>query len=163
MTFTGKEIHAFGREIPATCIVRNELNGWRKPHQIIRTTGTTHPHGLAYYPRPFPAGEWDIMAPIPVDDGSQYWPYFIPTTATAELEAWDIKDGKYDKPSGRTFVGRGYGLHHARFRRDGEMVFSTTTFGCINILNPQDVLFLVDKLRDAGPVKLTVPPWEQWV
>ena len=160
MTFTGKHLLLHGREIPATCIVRNELNGWRKPHQVIRTMGTTRPHGAAYYPRLFPAGEWEITSSTFMPDTSQYWPAFIATDATQELEAWEVKDGAYHAPLGETFTGRGYGIHHARYPRDGRMVFSTTTFGCINVHNPQDVLWLVANM-DKGE-RLIVPPWEEW-
>ena len=50
--FTGKSIVAFGRMIPATCVVRNDLNGWRRPNQVLREKdGRIQPDGTPYQPR----------------------------------------------------------------------------------------------------------------
>lgn len=165
--FTGSKLIAWGRELPATCIVRNEENGWREPWQVIYTMGSTTPHGLPYQPRPFPSGTWDIteVADMPLD--SVYWPVWIDTEATQELTVWDLDDEEmYRKPTKRTIVGKGYGLHHARYKKGARLVPSNTTLGCINILQPEDAQWLGRRIRQAMGYKLhvmlEVPEWDQW-
>ena len=165
--FTGKRILAWGREIDATCIVRNEENGWRQPWQVVYTMGSTTPHDLPYQPRPFPSGLHEItrVADMPLD--SVYWPTWIDTEATQELTVWDLDDeDMYRRPTRRTVLGRGYGIHHARFRKGRKLVPSNTTLGCINVLSPDDAIWLGKQIREAFAHRLhvffDVPEWGEW-
>ncbi len=164
--FTGTELVAFDRHIPATCIVRSELNGWRKPEQIVRTLGQTYPHGLAYQPRQFPPGSHEITRVEDMGDETAYWPVYIDTDARQELKEWGVSDGKYTAPTGTVFLGRGYGIHHARYQRSDEMVASNTTLGCINVLAADDARWLGDEIRKAmgmrQKVYFDVPAWDEW-
>jgi len=52
-----------GREnFRITCVVRNELNGWRllhNPGDVVFTVTKDGRTGDAYMPRPFPKGLWN--------------------------------------------------------------------------------------------------------
>jgi hypothetical protein len=165
--FTGKRLIAWGEELDATCIVRNEVNGWREPWQVVYTMGSTRPHHLPYQPRPFPPGTHDItdIADMPLD--SVYWPTWIGTDATQELTEWELDDeDMYRRPKRYTIIGQGYGLHHARYKKGRQLKASTTTLGCINILSPDDAKWLGQQIREAMAYKLSVfldvPEWEEW-
>ena len=168
--FTGKELLAFGRKLPATCVVRNELNGWRKNNQVVITMGQTVPHGLPYYPRQFPPGEWEItrVADCAKDgEDAEYWPVWMDTNATQLVRIWELdEEGNYYGPLYKWVPGHGYGIHHARYSKDGEMVDSNTTIGCINILDPENARWLGDEIREAVGMRqrmhINVPPWKEW-
>jgi len=164
--FTGKELLAFGRKIPATCVVRNEQNGWRKRDQVVLTKGQTEPWGLPYYPRQFPRGEWEITRVVDMGKDTEYWPVYIDTNAEQKLRVWDIEDGEYYSPTYRWVTGKGYGIHHARYKKGGEFLKSNTTLGCINVLSPDDAVWLADHIRNAfgmrQKVYIHVPPWKDW-
>lgn len=164
--FTGSELLAFGRKLPATCVVRNELNGWRKRDQVVLTAGQTTPHGLAYQPRMFPPGEWEVTRVVDMSQDTEFWPVFIDTDANQMLRIWNIEDGKYYGPAMKWVTGWGYGIHHARYSKLGEYVPSNTTLGCINVLSPDDASWLGMEVRNAKDMKcrvdIKVPPWNEW-
>lgn len=165
--FTGRSLLGWGVEIDATCIVRNEENGYRKPGQVVRTMGSTTPHGLAYQPRPFPAGTWSVTDIVDMSMDTVYWPRWIATDAHQELTVWDVDEqGRYLAPTDDTVIGKGYGLHHARYWKGTELVPSGSTLGCINILDPADAEWLATEIRAAVGnrlhVCLYVPPWDEW-
>ncbi len=165
--FTGRELLAFGRSLAASCIVRNELNKWRKSDQVVITLGQTTPHGLPYYPRQFPPGEHQItrVADCAKDgDDAAYWPVFMDTDATQMVRIWSLDDdGNYYGPTYRWIRGWGYGIHHARYSKAGQMVTSKTTLGCINILSSDDAQWLGQEVREAtGRVYIDIPPWNKW-
>jgi len=167
MHFTGTTLKAFGREIPATCVVRHEINGWRRPGQVVKTRGQTVPHGLAYYPRPFPPGAWEVTRVEDMGARSPFWPVFIDTNATQRLTVWDLdENGHYKSATNRQITGRGYAIHHARYRKGDELVPSNTTLGCINILDPTDASWLAEEICVAFGFKysvwLHVPAWSEW-
>ena len=166
INFTGRAILAFGRSIPATCVVRNELNGWRKPNQVVRTIGQTIPNDKPYQPRPFPPGEWEITRVVDMGDDTEYWPEFIDTAAIQIVREWVLKNDEYFAPAMRWITGRGYGIHHARHTKDGELVKSNTTLGCINIADPDDAEWLGGQIREAlgmrQKVFVHVPKWSEW-
>lgn len=167
ISFTGQELHALGRKIPATCIVRNELNGWRHANQVIRTSGGTIPHGLPYMPRPFPPGLWEITRVLDCERETEFWPVFLGTNAWQALPVWDLSDGLYKHATGKTFAARGYGIHHARWcNKQGIMVKSNTTIGCINVLDPADAQWLGGEVHDSIGMRqrvfIDVPQWDKW-
>ena len=168
--FTGSKLLAFGREIPATCVVRNELNGWRKRDQVVITQGQTVPNGLAHYPRQFPPGEWEItrVADCAKDgEDAEFWPVWMDTNAWQMVRIWNLdEEGNYYGPTFRWVTGRGYGIHHARYSKDGILVPSNTTHGCINATLPDDAQWLGDETRTAKGLQhrvyIKVPPWAEW-
>ena len=165
--FTGKRIKAFNREINATCEVRNEQNKERKPHQVVITQGQTVPHGAPYQPRKFPPGQWAITRVVDMGIGTEYWPVFMDTAASQKVRVWDLdEEGNYYGPLLKWITGRGYGIHHARWNPGGGYRASRTTLGCINILSPDDAMWLGGRVRDAVGeglrVYIDVPPWDVW-
>jgi hypothetical protein len=145
----------FKRNIKADCIVRNELNGWRKLHikkeVILGITQNPYP-GPPVMPREFPKGRWEVYSPLP-RTGGYLAPYFIPTDAEQYLETWDLdENGGYNKPNGGKILDIGYGLHFST---------SNTTVGCIKIHEKDDLIWLknlVEEHREEGQrVWLEVP------
>lgn len=166
MRFTGRELLGFDRKIPATCKVRNEENGERSALQVVYTMGSTRPWGLAYQPRPFPAGVWDITEVAPMHHDSEYWPFWIGTNARAEYPEWSVVNDRYGEPLERTFTAKGFGIHHARYLFRGELMASRTTLGCINILDPLDARWIGEEAQEAMAsswhIKAIIPPWSEW-
>lgn len=170
LVFTGKALRAFGRVLVATCVVRNELNGWRGAAQVVRTGGSTLPHGLPYQPRQFPPGRHLItgVASYPiVGEGAEFWPAFVSTDAVQELHEWALDEKKwYHRELARTFIGHGYGIHHARYQDGDEWVRSNTTLGCINITDPNDAEWLGEQVYASigfrQELYLVVPDWSKW-
>ena len=97
-------------KFPATCRVRNEINGHRSLDQVVYTlpeSGKPKP----YYPRPFPSGIFKIID-IEYTDDLEYAPVKIKTNATREVFTWDLdKEGNYWKPTGKTQIDTCYWLH----------------------------------------------------
>lgn len=148
--FNGKEIAAFHRKIEATCLVRTRENGEREADQIVKTLGQTTPRGLPYDPRPFPPGTWEITRVADMGDDTEYAPVFIDTGATQILNAWELdEEGDYLRATKQRFIGRGYGIHHARWNPGGGLVPSRTTLGCLNIIEPDNAAWLGRKVREA--------------
>ena len=149
IVFDGDTLDGFGKKIRANSIVRNEVNEWRRPWEIVRTFGSTEPNGLAYQPRSFPKGIWEVTRVVMMADTTPYWPVYIDTDATQDLKVWEIKDGFYHKATGQIVQGRGYGLHHARYQVSGQWLNSGTTLGCVNIHEPDDAMWLGEKIKEA--------------
>ncbi len=110
---------------PASCNVRNELNGKRAKDQVIYTV---HKRPKPYYPRQFPSGIHRITGIEWVEKGTtryeEFGPVIIKTDATRLIFTWDLdRDGKYWKPTGKTQVDTGYYIHHTHTY--------LTTLGCI--------------------------------
>jgi len=165
LTFDGRELKGLSKKIEATCLVRNELNGWRRKDQVVYSMGQTVPHGVAYYPRPFPPGTWEITRIVPMGQNTEYWPVFLDTSAVQEVTSWSVKDGQYHKPEGK-LTGKGYGIHHARYLKGSEYVFSNTTLGCINVVEPDIMQWLADEVATAFDYKMKVYvkvlDWGDW-
>ena len=127
------DLEAFGRVIPVSCDVRNEVNRRRLEAQVVYTM----PDHIPYQPRIFPIGVWEVGTPRP--DGDPYKaPFFIPTNAWRMVKAWDTEGGRYTKATDRSIKDSGYGLHFST---------SNTTLGCIKILNKNNLLWLVDQIN----------------
>lgn len=117
--------------IHATNVVRNEINRWRDKSQVVQTMGDArHP----YQPRPFPGGIWSVGMPVERDDPS-LWPYYIPTDATRKVFAWERDTDGYKAETEKIVTDEEYGIHHSKS--------STTTLGCINVVNEEDLRGLV--------------------
>ena len=123
-----------GLRIGCTCIVRNELNKWRLPKEVVHTK----PDRLPYYPRVFPNGRWSVGRPIPTPDPYMA-PFYIPTNAHQLVDVWAVVDGKYDHKTGEQVEDRSYGLHFASS--------SSTTLGCIRIGSKDQLLTLVEEIE----------------
>jgi hypothetical protein len=128
------ELFAFGRVLPCSCDVRNEVNGRRHADQVRYSIPDKKP----YQPRQFPKGTWKIQAPVERTD-PDLAPWFIPTDAWQDLPIWELKDGKYFRATDKKTRDRGYGLHYS---------VSSTTLGCIKIQNRDDLIWLVDKISE---------------
>jgi hypothetical protein len=128
------ELYAFGRVIPCSCDVRNEVNGRRHDDQVARSIPDNQP----YQPRTFPKGLWEVSKPL-ARENKALAPYFIPTDAWQELPVWELKNGRYYRATAEKVIDRAYGLHHSQF---------DTTLGCIKITNRDDLLWLVDRIND---------------
>lgn len=141
---------AFGREIKVSNDVRNEINGRRALHvkkDVVLTEPDDGSKPVPYMPRQFPVGVWKITGIIPHPDPKDRYlnPYFIATNAHTLVEAWSLDEqGGYDKPTGRFVRDAGYGLHWP------DPAFSTTTLGCIRIVNKIDLLKLVSEIQEAA-------------
>lgn len=132
---TGK-LTGFGKTINISCVVRNEVNGWRKKNEVI----VSIPENKPIMPRQFPKGEWIVSMPVPRKD-PYLAPFFIPTNAFQFLPIWSLDNKKnYDKPTDILTKDIGYGLHYST---------SNTTQGCIRILKQDDLLWLVTNIIDA--------------
>lgn len=167
--FTGNALFAFEDSIPASCVVRNEINGWRKTNDVVLTGGSTQPRGLPYQPRQFPPGRWLVTKVVDCDESSVYWPVFIGTAAWQYLPIWSLgPNGGYYQQLETTFTARGYGIHYPRYEKQkGVLVKSNTTLGCIGTQTSDDALILGEAIREAmgmrQSVYIEVPPWEEWV
>ena len=143
---TGQSITQY----PASCKVRNEINGQRKKNQVKYTlpeTGESKP----YYPRQFPSGIFEITEVMYTAD-PEYAPVKIKTTATREVFTWDLdREGDYWQPTGKTQTDTCYWLHYTD---------SSTTLGCIRIGNPQDAMSLAAiieaELKNGNKIMLEV-------
>ena len=99
---------------PATCNVRNELNGQRKTNQVIYTVNKKP---KPYYPRQFPSGIHEITDIEWPKKGTkryeQFGPVIIKTDATRDIFTWDLdREGNYWKPTGNIQMDTGYYIHH---------------------------------------------------
>jgi len=131
------------KQISCSCWVRNELNGERKPTELVKSI----PSGEYYYPRVFPSGRFKVTE-RPIHRNAETDPYtapfFIPTDAGQDVDIWNVKNGAYDSNTYHTVWNTGYGLN-----------FSTipTTLGGIRLTLESDLLALVaviNKCFDAG-------------
>lgn len=128
-------LEAFGSVIDISCIVRNELNGWRKKDQVVYSI----PDNKPIQPRQFPKGLWAVGKPDP-RVGEYLAPFFIPTSAWQYLPIWELDSNKcYLKASSKNCKDIGYGLHYSE---------STSTQGCIKINKLDDLLWLVTEIKN---------------
>lgn len=172
MYFDGATLEAFGKNINCTCIVRNDENKRRKgPDDVLFERGghiVGHDDGgRPYQPRRFPKGSWEITDVIWPELNSVYWPVILKTEANQPLQYWKLDNqGRYKEPAGDTFNGYGYWIHHARYRHNGELIDSSTTYGCLNVLSVEDMIWLGEKVHEARGFRqrvfVNVPPWSEW-
>jgi hypothetical protein len=70
--------------------------------------------------------------------------FFIPTTAFAKVQIWEVRERVYVRATDETDLDYGYGLHCSTSR---------TTLGCIRIVEQDDLLWMVARINeelDAG-------------
>ena len=129
-------LQAFGKEIAISCIVRNEVNGWRRGNEVVKSI----PEGLPIMPRQFPKGTWNVFTPV-VRKDPYLAPYFIPTDAFQFLPIWELDSIGHYKCATKTLTkDTGYGGHTST---------SNTTQGCIKILNWGDLVWVVEQINKA--------------
>lgn len=142
------------KDIPADCVVRNELNGKRHlhdPSQIVRAMVQDPYSKPPVMPRIFPEGTWNVYKPR-MRTNPYLAPYFIPTDAEQYLPVWELdENGGYDHVTDKHVLDIGYGMHFSTGR---------TTVGCIRVMDERDLLWLVRKVSDeileGHPVMLAV-------
>jgi hypothetical protein len=127
------ELYAFGRVLPVSCDVRNEVNGRRQATELAYSI----PEKLPYQPRQFPKGLWEVGRPV-ARQSKDLAPYFIPTDAWQDLPVWDVVDGKYTHPTDQKTKDMAYGLHYSEW---------ATTLGCIKLESKADLLWLVAEIN----------------
>ncbi len=135
-------INGRAKDIPADCVVRNELNGRRHlhdPKQVIYAMTEDPYHKYPVMPRSFPAGAWHVYRPRMRQD-KYLAPYFIPTEAEQYLPVWALdENGGYDHATSEHVLDLGYGVHFS---------ISRTTIGCIRIHSESDLLWLVHQINE---------------
>lgn len=120
--------------IPVSCTVRNLDNGWRKPHEVVRTI----PGNKPYNPQIFPVGKWKVYRPLRKTD-KYMAPFFIPTNAYRFVDVWKLDDhGHYLEPAGYQEKDEGYGSHYSE---------SNTTLGCLKYMRKADLLLLANLIN----------------
>ncbi len=138
-----KTMDANGRQITASCNVRNELNGLRQLNQVVNTI----PGGIPYMPRTFPRGTWKVISAEPRTAPDRA-PYFIATDAYRMVDEWRLDDaGKYHNVTGQKVRDEGYGLHCS---------VHNTTLGCIKIHVLDDLLWMVEQIKAGHEIWLEV-------
>jgi len=112
------------------CHVRNEIDPLyirklHEPKEVIFAIVNGAQTKIPYMPRKFPKGIHEILSVefVPKTDGQKdYWPVKIRTTATQDVEVWELDENKgYKKGTGRFVRDGGYLIHFS---------WSNTTLGC---------------------------------
>jgi hypothetical protein len=133
----------FGRIIGITCIVRNEINGWRPNKKKLPDICRSIPGNYAIMPRTFPIGLWTVGEPRRVKgiDTEVFGYWFIPTDAWQILPVWELTDsGLYKRATEHKIIDRGYGAHYSP---------STSTEGCIRYGTQEDCNWHVTQIKNA--------------
>jgi hypothetical protein len=125
--------------IEASCIVRNEINGWRKPHQVVHAISENNVEtDFPVQPRKFPKGQWKITAVEPRDN-IYTKPFVIMTDAWQLLDRWKLDDdGFYEHNTHLKWPDYQYFLHYSPYK---------TTLGCIRIHQINDLYWLANKVK----------------
>jgi len=131
-----------------SCVVRNELNGWRKPNQVVRSI----PHNNPVQPRTFPKGIWNIYG-VQYTDDVEFAPVKIKTNAYHMLPIWELDERENYKTKTQEYTrDEAYWLHYSDE--------STTTLGCIRLSSAHDALIiskmLETELENVDCIKLEV-------
>ena len=125
-----------GSDQPLRIAVSNKVRLRAKDNRedVVRTM----PSGVPYMPIGFPRGSWKVTGVRPKTDPYTA-PYFIATDAHAMVPEWGLDvDGSYGAPTGRLVPDSGYGIHYST---------STTTLGCLKVINKSDLLTLVQLIN----------------
>lgn len=124
-----------------SCVVRNELNGWRKPHEVVYgITKDNKETNIPVMPRVLPKGLWHVVFIEPRSNPYQS-PFVIMTDAHQELDVWSLdENGNYLEPTGEKFDDWMYGIH---------LSCSNTTLGCIKAHSDRYFGMLMDVCAKA--------------
>ena len=138
MRFSHKaeELEFLGKKYKATCAVRNELNKWRKPNEIVETMPMVGA-GSPYYPRSFPTGVWEVGTPE-YTEAPAFAPVKIPTNAARRVLLQNVVGGEYAGENGETHMDQAYHLHYA--------ADTNTTLGCIRLDSAEDAMNIAKKV-----------------
>ena len=110
----------------ADCVVRNEVNKWRKFHEVVKT----YPRRLPYMPRRIPSGVHKIIS-VEWTDNPEYAPVKIRTDVERKVFVWEIdRLGNYSRQTEQTTIDIGYLIHYTK---------SKTTHGCIRANSEREV------------------------
>ena len=153
--FTWKELIVYedGIEIarcPASCNVRNEMNGRRPLHdpKQVQYTIPKSMKPMPYMPRQYPSGIFKITE-IEWTDDPEYAPVKIRTTAKRDVFVWALdKYGGYDYRLDEIQTDTAYHIHNTD---------SKTTLGCIRCTESERLAKLIESVLDKPePVFLEV-------
>ena len=122
VTYEGEQI----LNLMANCVVRNEVNGWRKFHEVVKT----YPRRLPYMPRRIPSGVHKIIS-VEWTDDPEYAPVKIRTDVERKVFVWELdRLGNYSRRTDQTTIDTGYLIHYTT---------SKTTHGCIRANSEREV------------------------
>ena len=143
LTATGlKALTGFGKVVPISCLVRNELNGERGMSEVVYTENEDGSQGVPYMPRVFPVGTWAVKKANQEFNKPSLGPWFFATDAHQLVDEWEIAkqdDGTwlYVKPTGRQVMDWGYGIHCSYKIENGVQVDEKYSDGCLHIVDGQ--------------------------
>ncbi len=127
-----KELKINEFTFPISCVVRNELNGWRKKDQVIYSI----PDNKPVYPRPFPKGSWKIYG-VEYTKDTIFAPVKIKTDAFQMLPVWELdENGHYKRKTEEITKDTCYWMHYSKDFK--------TTLGCIRLNSPNDALKIAE-------------------
>ncbi len=124
---------AFGRTVPVSCLVRNELNGTRGMSEVVYSENEDGGKGVPYMPRPFPPGTCTIKKAVQVFNTPSLGPWFFATDAHQLVDEWEVVNGLYTRPTGRKVMDWGYGVHVSYRIVGGKQVAEVTSDGCLHL------------------------------
>lgn len=140
--FTWKELVIMSEDkitnrFKAHCDVRHELNGLRKPNEVIKTFPFEYGERLSYMPRQMPSGIHKIIS-VEYTDEKYFTPVKIRTDAVRDVFEWEVHNGEYIKSTDRVLKDTGYLIHyyHGKY-----------SHGCILIDSKSDVLEFAKIMR----------------
>ena len=136
-----------GKDVLKMAVTNNvRKRDLESPEDVVYTI----PGGKPYMPRQFPLGVWKILG-VRAKTNPYLAPFYIVTDAWQTVEEWSLDDeGTYLAPTGRMVGDSGYGIHFST---------SSTTLGCIKIINKSDLVLLakmVGEKVNKEPITLTV-------
>jgi hypothetical protein len=138
MTVSGDRIKTWFPRV--SCVVRNELNGWRKPHEVVyRISRENIQTDDPVQPRVFPPGHWIVKWIEPRTNEYQR-PFYVQTDAYHALPIWELDEtGRYKRETAVKKTDHSYGFHYS---------MSNTTLGCIKLLDMDELMIFVDQCWD---------------
>jgi hypothetical protein len=126
-------LYVGNKKYTADCTVRNEINGWRQKHELVKSMPINEP-SKPCYPRKFPTGLWKIMEPVKTDD-PEFAPVKIPTDAARRILTWNANADGYTTMTGKSQIDNYYHLHYSQYK---------TTLGCIRLNSSSDALEIAE-------------------
>jgi hypothetical protein len=142
IVFTWKELLVMSEDriikrFKAHCNVRHELNGLRKPNEVIKTYPFENTERLPYYPRQFPSGIHKIIS-VEYTDEKYFAPVKIRTDAIRQVFQWEVENGEYIRSTSNIINDTGYLIHYYNGKY---------SHGCILTYSKGDVLELAQIIK----------------